>query len=306
MSDVIVVVVIVLLLAVAALGGAAEAAVIRTSRVRAHHIAQERNTKSAETLVRIVEDPAPFLNVIVLIMLAAHVTGTALATGFAIDSFGGAGQAAAAAIMTFLLFVFAEAVPKTFVAQRTEGTALAIARPTSLLEKVLRPLGRLLIWVANVAMILLPGRGFPKGPFVTEDEIRHMVDVAEEEEEIEEEERELIHSVFEFGDTVVREVMVPRPDMITVRSDAGLDEALATVVRGGFSRIPIYEGDTDNIVGVLYAKDLLKRLHETGEGAIVKALARKPLFVPEQKKVAELLREMQKERVHMEIGRAHV
>jgi CBS domain containing-hemolysin-like protein len=127
------------------------------------------------------------------------------------------------------------------------------------------------------------------------------VDVAEEEEEIEEEERELIHSVFEFGDTVVREVMVPRPDMVTVRADASLDEAMETILKAGYSRVPIYEGDTDNIVGVLYAKDLLKRIHESKEGAKVSELGRPPIFVPEQKKVAELLREMQSRRIHMAI-----
>ena len=136
---------------------------------------------------------------------------------------------------------------------------------------------------------------------MSEDEIRHLVDIAEEEEEIEEDERELIHSIFEFGDTVVREVMVPRPDMITIPSDATLDDALKTIVKAGYSRIPLYEGDNDNIVGVLYAKDLLKRVHESRRDTKVSVIGRSPTFVPEQKKVAELLREMQEQRVHMAV-----
>jgi CBS domain containing-hemolysin-like protein len=183
----------------------------------------------------------------------------------------------------------------------TERTALLIARPVYYLGKLLRPIGRLLILIANAIISPLPGRTLPKGPFVTEEEIRHMVDVAEEEQEIEEEERELIHSVFEFGDTVVREVMVPRPDMVTAPADATVDEVLETIVKAGYSRIPIYEGDNDNIVGVLYAKDLLKRVHESKGDLKVSSLARAPLFVPEQKRVSDLLREMQEQRVHMAI-----
>jgi CBS domain containing-hemolysin-like protein len=197
--------------------------------------------------------------------------------------------------------VLAEVVPKTYTVQRTETAALIAAGPVYVFGRLLMPVAKVLILVANALMLLLPGRGLPKGPFVTEDEIRHMVDVAEEEEEIEEEERELIHSVFEFGDTVVREVMVPRPDMVVIRADATLDEGLGTIIEGGYSRVPIYEGDTDNIIGVLYAKDLLKRIHEKRKDAKVAALGRAPLFIPEQKKVAELLREMQEQHVHMAI-----
>jgi putative hemolysin len=141
----------------------------------------------------------------------------------------------------------------------------------------------------------------PKGPFVSDEGPRHRSEGEEEEEEIEEEERELIHSIFEFGDTVVREVMVPRPDMITLKVEATRDEALEKIVEAGYSRIPLYDGDTDNIVGVLYAKDLLKKMHESASPVKLASIARAPTFVPETKKVAELLREMQEQRVHMAI-----
>ena len=292
--------VILLLLLVAAFAAMAETAVTRTSRVKAHHLSQEKR-KNAELLLKIVEDPAPFLNIILLITLLSHLFGTAIATAAALERFGPGGQALAAGVMTFLIFVFAEVAPKTFAVQHSEQAGLLAARPVFYLGKLLAPVGKLLILIANAAMFLLPGRGMPKGPFVTEEEIRHMVDVAEEEEEIEGEERELIHSVFEFGDTVVREVMVPRTDMVATDAGAPLEHALETIVKVGYSRIPIYEGDTDNIIGVLYAKDLLKRIHERRGDVQVSALARAPLFVPEQKKVAELLREMQQRHVHMAI-----
>jgi CBS domain containing-hemolysin-like protein len=301
MGDVLTLVVIALLLLVAAFFAMAETAIARIGRVKALHLDQARSNKRTRRLLKIVEDPAPFLNVILFVTLLAHITGTTIATTFALEELGEGGEAIAAGLMTFLIFVLAEVVPKTYTVQRTETAALLAARPVYVIGRLLMPVSKVLILAANALMLLLPGRGLPKGPFVTEDEIRHMVDVAEEEEEIEEEERELIHSVFEFGDTVVREVMVPRPDMIVIRSGATLDEGLGTIIQGGYSRVPIYEGDTDNIVGVLYAKDLLKRIHENKKDAKVAALGRAPLFVPEQKKVAELLREMQEQHVHMAI-----
>jgi CBS domain containing-hemolysin-like protein len=299
MSDLLVVVIILLLLLLAAVTAAAETSVSRIGRVKAHHFVQEKR-KNGELLVRIVEDPAPYLNSVLLVTLIAHLTGTALATSLALRHFGTGGEAVAAAVMTFVIFVFAEVIPKTYVVRYTDRASLMLARPVFLLGKVMYPVSRVLVWFANLVMIPLPGRGLPKGPFVTEEEIRHLADIAEEEEEIEEEERELIHSVFEFGDTVVREVMVPRTDMVVLRADASIDEALETIVKAGYSRIPLYEGDTDNIVGVLYAKDLLKRTRSPN-GSKVSTMGRAPLFVPEQKKVADLLREMQVQRIHMAI-----
>ena len=300
MSDAAVVAVIVVLLLFAAFLALAEMSIARTSKVKAHHLADQKKPGSAQ-LLDVVGDPAPYLNIVLLLTLIAHLGGTALATKLALDAFGTGGEAVATAVMTFLVFVFAEVAPKTYAVMHTERTALLIARPVYYVGKVLRPIGRLLILIANAIISPLPGRTLPKGPFVTEEEIRHMVDVAEEEQEIEEEERELIHSVFEFGDTVVREVMVPRPDMVTAPADATVDEVLETIVKAGYSRIPIYEGDNDNIVGVLYAKDLLKRVHESKGDLKVSSLARAPLFVPEQKRVSDLLREMQEQRVHMAI-----
>jgi CBS domain containing-hemolysin-like protein len=300
MDDLAVFIAILLLLMLAAFMALAETSISRVNKVKAHHLAEQKRSGS-ERLLRIVNDPAPFLNIVLLLTLISHITGTALATGWAIDVFGAGGEAVASAVMTFAIFVFAEVAPKTFSVQNTERAALFVARPIYMLGRVLKPLGRLLILIANVLISPFPGKTLPRGPFVTEEEIRHMVDVAEEEEAIEEDERELIHSIFEFGDTLVREVMVPRPDMVTARADASLEEVLEVVLKAGYSRIPIYEGDIDNITGVLYAKDLLKRMHEAKDERRPSSLARAPLFVPEQKKVSELLREMQEQRVHMAI-----
>jgi CBS domain containing-hemolysin-like protein len=291
---------IILLLAFAAFLSVCEVTLSRTSKVKAHHLVDQKRA-GAEHLLRIVQDPAPFMNVVLLLTLTAHVSGTVIAAAYTIDRFGAGGEVIAAAGMTLAIFVVAEVGPKTYAVQYTDRASLFVARPLFFLGSFLRPVGRVLLFLANAVIAPLPGRTLPKGPFITEDEIRALVDVAEEEEEIEQDERELIHSIFEFGDTVVREVMVPRPDMVTLRSDTALEKALEIIVEAGYSRIPIYEGDADNVTGVLYAKDLLKRIHESGDHGQVVQLTRAPLFVPEQKKVAELLREMQKERVHMAI-----
>ena len=290
-----------LLLLVSFFAAVAQTAISRVTRARAHSIAQERKTKKAARLVTIVEDQAPYLNVLLLVVIACHLVATALVTAWALGSRQSFSELGAALAMVVIVFVFAQIVPKTYAVQRAEAAALSTAGVVFWLGRLLRPIADVLVRVANATMILLPGRGLPRGPFVTEDEIRHLVDVAEEEEEIEQEERELIHSIFEFGDTVVREVMVPRPDMVAIPADASFEEGLQTILKKGYSRVPIFEGDTDNIVGVLYAKDLMKRLVESKRSAKVGALGRSPLFIPEQKKVADLLREMQEQHVHMAI-----
>ena len=302
MSTLVAGILIVVLLLLAAFASLAETAIGRMTRMTAHHLDHLRKG-GARRLVDIVEDPAQAMAAVLLVKLTAQVAATTLATYVAIRELEGGAVLIAAAVMTLVIFTFAEVVPSTFTVQRTEQTALAVSRPIFFIARLLKPISKVLILLANATMVLLPGKGLPKGPFVTEDEIKRMVDVAaaEEEGDIEQEERELIHSVFEFGDTVVREVMVPRPDMVAIPAEASSNEALGVITEAGFSRIPLYEGDTDNIVGVLYAKDLLRRMHEAKSETKVSALGRAPLFVPEQKKVSELLREMQVQHIHMAI-----
>jgi Mg2+/Co2+ transporter CorB len=180
MSDVLALILVVVLLLVAAGLALAETAIARVNRVKALHLDQERSTKASAALLKIVEDPAPYMNVVLLLTLVCHVTGTALATSVALHRFGDGGEAISAAVMTFVIFVFAEVIPKTYSVQRTDRAALGMSRPVLLLGRALRPLGNLLIGFSNLALLILPGKGMPKGPFVTEDEIRHMVDVAED------------------------------------------------------------------------------------------------------------------------------
>lgn len=300
MDDLFAVVGIGLLVVVAALVTMAQSAISRMGRVRAHHLAQQ-GYRGGRYLEKIIESSTRFMNVMVVIKVAAQVAGAVLAGRLAVRQWGGIGDLAAIVLMTLAIFVLAEVIPRTIALQHVDGVALIAAIPVFLLGVGLGPLGRVLVLAGNACMVALPGRGLPRGPFLGEDEMRDLHKGVENDEEFEEEEQELIDSIFGFGDTVVREVMVPRPDMVIVPSDTTLDQALDTSLTAGYSRIPVYEGDSDNVVGVTYAKDLMKHIHDSSASVSVKVLARPPLFVPEQKKVAELLREMQQQHVHMAI-----
>lgn len=276
----------------------AETAFSKLTRIRALHL-QDEGRRMAKFCVAITDDPARYINPVLLAMLATHVLGTALAAAVAIRNLGEAGEWVATAVMTAVLFVFAEAVPKTSALQHTDAWVLPLSPFVYWLGVAVYPLTRVLIGVANV---LLPGKGLARGPFMSEREIRHIVDVAEEEEVIEEQEREMIHSIFELGDTIVREVMVPRPDMVVVESNYTVQAAMDLALTHGFSRIPVYENDPDNIVGVVYVKDLFRALRGIGDGQLtLKDIMREAYFVPETMKVSDLLREMQRKRVHMAI-----
>ena len=153
--------------------------------------------------------------------------------------------------------------------------------------------------LVKLAYAITPGKGLPQGPYVTEQEIRTMADVASEEDQIENEEADLIHSIFEFGDTIVREVMVPRPDIVGVEVAKNLRDVQNVIVRWGFSRLPVYRAELDDIVGFVYAKDVLKALYQGKADVALEENTRPAHFVPEVKKVAELLREMQQQKFHI-------
>jgi len=286
---------IVLLLAAVALMAASETAITRTNRVHAYHLVEE-GRPGASSLQRITENPPPFLNVVLLLTMLATVGGTALATDTARRHIHHFGELIATIAMTLLLFVFAEVTPKTFAIQQTDRVALRVAPVLVALTRVFGPVARVLLKVANVVM---PGRGLPQGPYVTEQEIKTMAEVASDEEQIEEEEKELIHSIFEFGDAIVREVMVPRPDIMALDVSSSLQEVQDFVLQHGFSRIPIFREDLDDIVGVIYAKDVLKALRQGNGDVALTDIVRPARFVPESKKCAELLREMQRKKFHI-------
>ena len=270
-------------------------AIGKINRVKAHHLLDQEKA-GARTLLRMVEQPLRFQGALALVV-SILATAMAVAAVKLFDRLISDGGAAVAFIVAALLvYVFVWAIPNALSPKRLEQFGLRLAGPAYVFGKLLYPIGSLFVRLGR------PRRRKSHEGVAGEEADETTGDgTSEDEESIEEEERELIHSIFEFGDTLVREVMVPRTDMVTVPVEATLADALDTITNAGYSRIPIFEGDADNIIGVLYAKDLLKRaLHEKGETNI-RHLGRAPLFEPEQKKVADLLREMQEKRIHMAI-----
>jgi putative hemolysin len=284
------------LLAIVVVGfmGASEVAITRMNRVRAMRL-REDGRRGSQQLVRIVENPAPYLNVVLLLTLLFTIGGSTVATSWAVRHYESAGEIVATIVMTLLLFVFADVTPKTFAIQRTDTVALFIAPPVAFVGRVLGPFANALLKLANWIM---PGRGLKEGPYITEQELRASAEVASSEGEIEEEEKELIHSIFEFGDTIVREVMVPRPDIVACEDTCTLRDVQTLMLEHGYSRIPVFHEDLDEVVGVVFAKDVLKALHQGYMDIPLADIVRPAHFVPESKKVADLLKEMQKEKFH--------
>ncbi len=291
---------IVALLLTSAVLAMAETAFVRINRIRAMTLLEE-GRKGAERLLKLMERPETALNLVLLLVLICQLTAATLVGVLVERKLGGYGLLAGTAIEIVAFFVLAEVAPKTYAIQHTETAALRLSGLLWFLTRFppLRLISRVLIAMANV---ILPGKGLKKGPYTTEEDIRTMADVAADEEVIEREERRLIHSIFEFGDTVVREVMVPRPDMIGVEADGTVDAALEKAITAGVSRLPAYGEGPDDILGLVYLKDIVRRTRENGgAGGTLRELVRPAVFVPEQKRVAELLREMQQDKFHMAV-----
>jgi CBS domain containing-hemolysin-like protein len=276
-------------------------AISRLTMARALRL-EDAFPKKGPLLRQIAENPRPFLASAVLVMLIGNVSATVLLTSVILRSGAAFPELIAIGLMMFVLFQLTELAPRSWIIERPDQVLLFAARPVYFLGRALGPVATFLVAINRVFLLILPGRGLPKGPLTSEEEIKSIIEVAESEDVIEAEEAEMIHSIFEFGDTVVREVMVPRPDMVCAEDDASLEEVLDLALRHGFSRIPVIKDNIDNIVGIAYAKDAVKRLRNGSKKAKKAAdVAREALFVPESKKVSELLREMQLKKMHMAI-----
>jgi putative hemolysin len=273
----------------------AEVSITRMSKVRALAL-EEEGRRNAHTLVTIESDPPRYLNPIYLGLMFVQNGSAILVAILAERTFGSLGVGLIALVFTLGYFVIVEAASKTFGILHSDRTALALAPLVWFLGRLLSLPTRALIGLANV---ILPGKGLKQGPFVSEQEIRAMAEAGLEEGSIEQEETRLIHSIFEFGDTIVREVMVPRPDIMAIESDKSLRDVQALVLQHGYSRIPVFTDDLDDVLGIVYAKDVLKALHQGKQDMPLREIVREAHFVPESKKVADLLREMQQEKFHI-------
>jgi CBS domain containing-hemolysin-like protein len=291
---------IVVLLALVALLAAAEAALARITRPRAEDMAAE-GRPHGDVLADVVRRPEQTITTLVFLRIACLLVHATLVGAVADDILGPVGVGVAIALDVTVVFVLAETAPKTLAVLDPERVALAVARPVRALAAVapLRWTARALIGLANV---VLPGKGLKHGPFVSsDDELLAVAEIGVEEGVIEEEERALIESIISFGDTLVREVMVPRPDMVTVSAHFRVADVMEVLLLNGYSRMPVCDDGLDDVVGLAYAKDLMSAERDGKQDVPVRELVRAARFVPETKRVPDMLREMQRDKFHMAI-----
>lgn len=247
-------------------------------------------------------DPTRYLNVALLVRVACEMAAGVLVTYACLEAFPETWEAllVAIAVMVLVSYVAVGVSPRTIGRQHPLNTATAAAYVLLPLARIMGPIPQLLILIGNA---LTPGKGFRKGPFASEAELRAMVDLAEQESLIEDDERRMVHSVFELGDTLVREVMVPRTDLVCIERYKTIRQALTLALRSGFSRIPVTGENEDDIVGVVYLKDLVRKTHinRESESDLVSTAMRAATFVPDTKNAGDLLREMQQERNHVAV-----
>jgi magnesium and cobalt exporter, CNNM family len=291
---------IIAMLIVLAFLAVAETSLNRISRVKAQALADSQGTRASRALLRLVTHPERFINPLLVTVTVLQMGQAFLTTLLADELFGATGVIVGFVLNVVVFFVLSEAVPKTWAVMSAERAALFTARPTEWLVSFppLRLVSRGLILLANV---VVPGKGLKEGPFVSEQELLGIVGAAADDEVIEHEERELIESIIEFGDTVVREVMVPRPDMLIVDNDATVTSALDIAIANGVSRLPVQGTTGDDIVGLAYTKDLIRVEREGRGDEPVLDLARTVRFVPENMPVSRVMRAMQRDKFHLAI-----
>ncbi|MED6331511.1 MAG: hemolysin family protein, partial [Actinomycetota bacterium] len=289
---------------------AAETAMTRVSKTRIDELRKEGNgnEKRAELLLGVLQDRARYVNVLFLLSTIATITSITLISYVAVRALtSGDGWSTWIALVVVIAALVVVAyiglgvAPRTLGRQHAERIALIAARPTRFLATILGPITTLLIVIGNA---LTPGKGFREGPFDTAAELREMVDLAGADDLIEDAERKMIHSVFDLGDTFAREVMVPRTEMVFIERSKSLRQAISLSLRSGFSRIPVIGENADDIVGVIYLKDMVRRTfehHDAEREDTVDSLMRATSFVPDSKPADELLKDMQAARVHVAI-----
>lgn len=294
-------VVLAVLLVLSALFSGSETALFAVNRLRMRQMAEEGRRRPALVL-RLLAEPGRVLTALLVGNNIVNVTASVLATAILVQLLGPQrGPLYTILIMTFLILIFGEITPKTFAAKYADRLALLIARPAYWLTVALSPIVRVLSMISNLLVRPLGGRVNLASPLVTEEEIRLMVKMGEEEGVIQEDERQMIHSIFEFGDTVAREVMVPRIDMLCVEDTDTLDEVLRIIIEEGHSRIPVYHESIDQIVGVVLVKDLLGHLKAGHWSLSAKEVMRPAHYIPETKRLDDLFREMRRKKMPMAI-----
>jgi CBS domain containing-hemolysin-like protein len=283
------------------LAACAESGISRVSRFRAEE-AVRSGRRGAQRLLTLASDQVRYLNLATLIRVASEVAAAVLVTVVCVRSFQETWQGVLVAfgVMVLVSFVAVGVSPRTIGRQHPLTTATASSYVLLPLARILGPIPQLLILLGNA---LTPGKGYREGPFASEAELRALVDLAEQDDLIEDDERRMVHSVFELGDTIVREVMVPRTDLVMIERHKTVRQALTLALRSGFSRMPVVGENEDDVVGMVYLKDLVRLTHvnRDAEAEQVDSVMRPAVFIPDSKPAGDLLREMQQMRSHVAI-----
>ncbi|HLG78389.1 MAG TPA: hemolysin family protein, partial [Ktedonobacteraceae bacterium] len=293
-------IVMVVTLLLCAIASAAETALTSISRIKLKNLVEEGD-QGAIQIEKLLAQPNMFLSTILVVNSVAVIVASSMATVLALRFSTNWGELISSVSISLLVLIFCEITPKTAAVQNPLRWARALIGPVRGAAWLLHPVVWSLSSLTSIFVRMMGGQIKHRGPFVTEEELRLLVTVGEEEGVLEEEETEMIHSIFEFVDTTVREVMVPRIDMVTLSSTATVTDAVDLALQGGFSRIPVYEESVgiDEIIGVLYTKDMLKQMREGHDTFPIRDLLRPAYFVPETKKLDDLLREIRQNRIHM-------
>jgi CBS domain containing-hemolysin-like protein len=300
-TNIILLIIAIVLVPIGGLLAAVDSALAMLSRARVEELVREQR-RGAVALLAILPDRVRYTNLLLLLRVAAELTGVVLATLVARATFGHGWLTPLLTVIAMVIvsYVLVGVGPRTLGRQHAYAVALVGAGPVRALGRVFGPLASLLIHIGNA---VTPGKGYREGPFSTEVELRELVDLAEARGVVEHGERNMIQSVFGLGDTIAREVMVPRTDVVWIERSKSVPSALSLALRSGFSRIPVIGDNVDDIVGIVYLKDLVRRAQDSDRARNTKVedVMRPAAFVPESKPVDELLREMQAHRSHIAI-----
>ncbi len=278
-----------------------ETAVTAVNRLRLRALSEENNRR-AKMVLALLETPNRLLGTILVGNNIVNIVATTVGTALAIRYWGPErGLLVATLSLTLIILIFCEITPKVFSAANAETVSLLIARPLSAVVVLLDPVARVFTEITS-GLLRLAGKK-PASPvqFLTEEELRTMVNVGQEEGLLETEEKEMIHNIFEFSDTYAKEVMIPRTDMVAVSAEDSFEELSRVIQNEQFSRIPVYEGSVDSIVGVIYVKDLFGISDEEKEHFSIKNHLRDAYFIPEMKRIGNLFEEMRARKIHMAV-----
>ena len=288
------------LIVLSAVFSSAETAFLSTNRIRMRNLAEDGD-KRAMLVMSMLEKQNKLISSLLVGNNIVNISASAIATKVATDIFNDAGVGIATGVMTLLVLVFGEVIPKNLAAAHAESWAMTVAPFIRAVSIALAPIVLLMTLLSDGMVKFSKKYDDDDDPTITEDEFRLLVNVGQEEGVFDESESEMINSIMEFDEIVVKEIMVPRIDIVGIDGEDSINEALRLIIDGGHSRIPVYEDSIDNIVGILYAKDIFAHLGEDFDKLQVKTLIRQAYYIPETKKVDDLLEELRMKKVHMAV-----